>query len=78
MEVKDTYKYHLKQGQKVLLRSITYDLVRREAEHQREFPGSVIKQIGRCTTRAAALKWERKGGKRHYFFHLLKRRQDED
>ena len=70
MEEKNTYKYHLKRGRKVLLRSITYDLNRREAEHQREFPGSVVKQIGRCTTRAAALKWERAGGKRHYKFHL--------
>lgn len=70
MEEKNAYKYHLKQGRKVLLRSITDDLTRREALHQREFPGSVIKQIGRCTTRAAALKWERKGGKRHYGFHL--------
>jgi len=70
MEEKNTYKYHLKLGRRVLFRSITDDLVLREVEHQREFPGTVIKQIGRCTTRAAALKWEREGGKRHYKFHL--------
>ena len=69
MEEKNAYKYHLKQGRKVLFRSITYDLNQREAEHQREYPGSVIKQIGHCTTWAAALKWKRKGGKRHYKFH---------
>ena len=63
---KDTYKYQLKLGRKVILRSITSDLERREAEHQNEFPGSRIKQIGRKTTREAALRWERRGGKRRY------------
>jgi len=77
MEEKDTYKYHLKQGRKVVHRSITYDLVRREAEHQREFPGSRIKQIGRRTTHTAALRWERQGGKRPYVFHLPQGEQDE-
>lgn len=70
MEEKNTYKYHLKRGGKVLFRSITDDLARREAEHQQEYPGSIIQQVGRRTTRAAALKWERGGGKRHYKLHL--------
>lgn len=63
---KNTYKYQLKIGKKVILRSIAYDLNRREAEHQDEFPGSRVEQIGRKTTRKAALKWERMGGKRFY------------
>lgn len=63
---KDTYKYQLMIGKKVILRSITYDLARREVEHQEEFPGSRVKQIGRRTTRKAALIWEHKGGKRPY------------
>jgi len=66
MNEKNTYKYQLKIGRKVILRSITYDLNRREAEYQREFPGSRIEQIGRKTTHEAALKWERHGGKRSY------------
>lgn len=69
-EGKDTYKYQLKRGHKVILRSITYDLTRREAEHQQEYPGSRVKQIGRKTTHRAALAWERSGGKRPY--HMAK------
>lgn len=66
MEEKNTYKYQLKVGHKVILRNITYDLNRREAEHQNDYPGSRIEQIGRKTTREAALKWLRFGGKRAY------------
>lgn len=63
---RDTSKYHLKEGKKVVHRGITNDLVRREAEHQEQFPGSHIEQVGRKTTRDAGLKWEREGGKRPY------------
>ena len=66
MSQRDTYKYQLKKGPKVVHKGITYDLGRREAEHQRDHPGSHIKQVGRRTTREAALKWERQGGKRGY------------
>jgi len=66
VDEKNTYKYQLKVGRKVILRSITYDLNRREAEHQDEFPGSRVEQTGRKTTRKAALQWERHGGKRPY------------
>jgi len=61
---RDTYKYHLIKDRKVVHRGITDDPRRREGDHQQEFPGSHIKQIGRRTTREAALKWEREGGKR--------------
>ena len=66
MGEKDTYKYHLKRAHRTVYRGITYDLERREAEHQERFPGSRIKQVGRRTTREAALKWERNGGRRPY------------
>lgn len=66
MAERNTQKYHLKKGPRVVHRGITSDLVRREAEHQEEFPESRIIQIGRRTTREAALDWERKGGKRPY------------
>lgn len=66
MAEKDTYKYQVKQGRKTVHRGITYDLARREAEHQQDYPGSRIEQVGRRTTRDAALKWEREGGKRPY------------
>ena len=45
-------------------RGITNDLDRRQAEHQEQSPGAKIEQIGRRTTRDAALRWEREGGKR--------------
>ena len=64
MAKRDTYKYHLKQGNKVVHRGITNNLDRREGEHQQNYPGSSIQKIGRRTTRAAALQWEREGGKR--------------
>ncbi len=55
------YKYHFKMGNKIIHTGITYDIDRREYEHQNE-PGSSkghIKQVGLRTTREAALEWER-------------------
>ena len=63
---RDTYKYHLKQGKKVVHRGVTNDLERRETEHKERFPDSHLEQVGRRTTREAALKWEREGGKKPY------------
>ena len=61
--MRDTYKYHLKNGRRIVHRGITNDLSRREQEHQSECPGTRIRQVGRRTTREAALEWERNGGK---------------
>ena len=66
MAAKDTYNYQLKRGGKIVHRGVTDDLGRREAEHQATWPESHIKQIGRKTTRKAALEWEREGGRRRY------------
>lgn len=63
MSDRDTYKYHLLKDGKIVHRGITNDLDRRESEHQQEHPGSRIQQIGRITTRDAALEWEREGGR---------------
>lgn len=60
---RDTYKYHLKLGNRIVHRGITTDLERREQEHQQEFPGSHIVQIGLRTTHGGAVRWERRGGK---------------
>lgn len=59
MSNRDTYKYHLKIGNKIIHRGITDDLDRREEEHQQKWPSGHIKQVGRRTTRDAALEWER-------------------
>lgn len=61
---RDTYKYHLKVGKKVVYRGITSDLSRRLKEHATRYPNSHIEKIGNKTTRDSALKWERKGAKR--------------
>ncbi len=63
---KTTFKYHLKMGNRVIFRGITDNLERRQAGHQAHFPGTRIKQVGRRTTREAALRWELEGGKRGY------------
>ena len=64
MAQRDTYKYQFKQGHKIVHRGITDDLERREQEHQQRYGSSHIAQVGRRTTREAAEKWEREGGKR--------------
>lgn len=62
--MRNTYKYHLKDGRRIVHRGVTNDLSRREREHQTEYPGTQIRQVGRRTTHEAALDWERNGGTR--------------
>ena len=55
-----TYKYHFKLGNRIVHMGITNDIDRREQEH-RQMPGwetGHIRQVGRRTTRDAALDWE--------------------
>ena len=60
MAKRDTYKYHLKQGNKIIQSGITNDLDRRETEHQREHGDSVhVKKVGNRTTRDGAKDWEK-------------------
>ena len=62
---RNTAKYHLIRDRKIVHRGITdRPLQEREREHQEEFLGGHIKQIGRRTKREKALEWEREGGKR--------------
>ncbi len=46
---RDTYKYHFKNGRKIIKSGITDDLERREGEHQRKpgWSGGHILQVGR-------------------------------
>ena len=55
---RDTYKYELKIGNKVVYVGTTRDLALRQKEHQVNLPGARIEQVGRRTTRSGALKWE--------------------
>ena len=61
---KNTYKYRLKQGDKVVCYGITYDLARRQAEHRKDYPGATMEQVGERTTWKKAVRWERRMGKR--------------
>lgn len=61
---RDTFRYHFKDGNKILHRGITNDLERREDEHQQKWPEGHITQVGPKVTRDSGLEWERKGGKR--------------
>jgi len=61
---RDTYKYHVKVGNKVVYRGITNDLERRAAEHRARWPNARIVKIGNRTTREKAVEWERRGGRR--------------
>ena len=61
---RDTYKYHLKVGSKIIYRGITEDIERRGAQHKSRYPKSRIVRVGRRTTRGRALEWERQGGRR--------------
>lgn len=57
-----TYKYQFKIGNKIVHAGITNDLPRRDQEHKQTWSKGHIKQVGRRTTREAALRWERERG----------------
>ena len=58
---RDTYKYHLKRGDKIIRSGVTNDLDRREKEHQRNYGREVhIQKVGNRTTRKDAMEWEKK------------------
>jgi len=59
---RDTYKYQLKVGNKIVYGGITHDLNRREQEHQQTWPKGHIVQVGRRTTEEAARQWEKDKG----------------
>ena len=58
---RDTYKYHLKKGNKIIRSGITNDLDRREKELKRDHGRDThVHQVGKRTTREAAREWEKK------------------
>ncbi len=58
-QYRNIYKYHLKRGNKIIHTGITNDLERRESEHKQKYGDGVhICQVGRRTTKEAALEWE--------------------
>lgn len=60
MATRDTYKYHLKEGNKIIRSGITNNLDRREKELQQEYGENVhITKVGNVTTREGARDWEK-------------------
>ena len=60
MAKRDTHKYHLKRGNKIIRSGITNDLDRREKELQQEYGENVhITKVGNATTRDGARNWEK-------------------
>jgi len=60
---RDTYKYQVRLGRKIVHGGITNDLERRANEHKLTFgPKAKLTKVGRKTTREGALAWERKKG----------------
>ena len=59
---RDTYKYQFVKNRKIVHGGITNDLGRREQEHQQEYGGGRIRQVGRRTTEESARRWEREKG----------------
>ena len=60
MGTRNHYKYHWKEGNKILESGITNNLERREQERQQENPKGHIVQVGNMTTKEGALNWEEK------------------
>ncbi len=64
---RDTYKYYFKRGNKIVYTGITDDLGLREQELKSSYGDSGhIMQVGRKTTRGAALSWEREQAKLNF------------
>lgn len=59
MANRNTYKYELRNGNKVVYVGITNDLGRREAEHRNEgMKFTSMTKVGNVTTRSGAEAWE--------------------
>ena len=58
MNKRDTNKYILKEGNKILYVGITNKPIRRESEHRREKVFQKMEVIGHAVTRKSAEKWE--------------------
>lgn len=58
MSKRDTFKYVLKDGNKIKYVGITDNPQRRESEHQRNKDFQKMEIVGRAVTRESAEKWE--------------------
>ena len=59
MAKRDTFKYELKDNNRLVYAGITNDIERRAAEHQAEgMKFTSVTKVGNITTREGASKWE--------------------
>lgn len=58
MAKRDTYKYELTQGNKVVYVGITNNPERREAEHRQDKDFTTMRIVGRPSTLSGASQWE--------------------
>lgn len=66
MATRDTYKYRLKDGNRIVYIGTTNDLERREREHRTEgMDFTKIEKVGNITTGDAAGAWEAEAIKRY-------------
>ena len=56
--MRDTYKYLLKDGNKIVYVGITNDLERRETEHRQDKNFATMEVVGRRCSRESAERWE--------------------
>ena len=56
--MRNTYKYELKRGNKVVYAGITNNPARREAEHRQDKSFDKMQVIGRASSREGVEKWE--------------------
>ncbi len=62
MTKRNTYKYQVRVGRKIVHGGITKDPERRQEEHRDEWPNAKLTIVGRRTTEEAARKWEEEKG----------------
>ena len=74
MPSRKTYKYRIKDGNRIVYYGTTHDLERREREHRNDgMDFTKMEKVGQITTNAAAGAWEEENIKRYMQQHGGKR-----
>lgn len=60
MPARNTYRYRLKVGDRVILHGFTTDLARRQREHQLRWPEARVEPVGKATSHQEAWEWEKR------------------
>lgn len=60
MAARNTYRYRLTLGNRVILHGFTTDLARRETEHQLRWPEARVEPVGDPISHQEAWEWEKR------------------